>query len=244
MRALILSVAFLICNAPALAASPARQDEDAPRYLDAKLVPAGGRAVADFVPRGWKLEGDEGEITGDLNRDGAPDKVLRLVEDMPVERPDGVYNTRYRALVVLFGQPGGGFKRAAVATRLLGCSLCAGALGDPEGGNITIEIKGGVLNVLQLSGAREATDLTQRFRYDAASGRLQLIGQDVENYDRAEGNSDSVSTNYITGLRVSKKSKVVKRGRDPVVVSNKTTRIKPARLFIEDVDYENSFDEQ
>ena len=163
---------------------------------------------------------------------------------MPVERPDGVYNTRYRALVVLFGQPGGGFKRAAVATRLLGCSLCAGALGDPEGGNITIEIKGGVLNVLQLSGAREATDLTQRFRYDAASGRLQLIGQDVENYDRAEGNSDSVSTNYITGLRVSKKSKVVKRGRDPVVVSNKTTRIKPARLFIEDVDYEKSFDEQ
>lgn len=245
MRALILSAALLLCNAYALAASPARQDDDdKPRYLDASLVPAEGRTVKDFVPRGWKLEGDEGEITGDLNKDGAPDKVLRLVEDMPVERPDGVYNTRYRALVILLAQSGGGFRRAAVATKLLGCSLCAGALGDPEGGNITIEIKNGVLNVLQLSGAREATDLTQRFRYDAASGRFQLIGQDVENYDRAEGNSDSSSTNYITGLRVSKKSKVLKRGQDPVVVSNKTTHIKPARLFIEDVDYEKSFDEQ
>ena len=243
MLAFILSAALLPFNAFTLDAS-ARQDDEAPRYLDAKLVPTEGRAVADFVPRGWKLEGDEGETTGDLNRDGAPDKVLRLVEDVPVERPDGVYNTRYRALVVLLGQAGGGLKRAAVATRLLGCTLCAGALGDPEGGNIAVEIKGGVLNVQQLSGAREATDLTQRFRYDDAAGRFALIGQDVENYDRLEGNSDSVSTNYITGLRVEKKSKVTKRGRDPVVVSNKTTHVKPARLYIEDVDYEKSFGEQ
>lgn len=238
MRAVILSLT-LILSQTALAA--AAQDDDAPRYLDAKLVPAEGRAVADFVPRGWKLEGDEGELTGDLNRDGAPDKVLRLVEDIAVQRPDGVYNTRYRALVVLLAQTGGGFKRAAVATRLLGCTLCSGALGDPEGMNVTIEIKNGVLNVNQLSGAREATDLTQRFRYDAASARFALIGQDVETYDRLEGNSESVSTNYLTGLRVEKKSKVTKRGRDPVVVSNKTTHVKPARLFIEDVDYDKSF---
>jgi opacity protein-like surface antigen len=242
MLALILSAALLPFSAFAPDAAT-RQDDEAPRYLDAKLVPTEGRAVADFVPRGWKLEGDEGEATGDLNKDGAPDKVLRLVEDVPVERPDGVYNTRYRALVVLLGQTGGGLKRAAVATRLLGCSLCAGALGDPEGGNITVEIKGGVLNVHQLSGSREATDLTQRFRYDAASGRFALIGQDVETYDRAEGNSDSVSTNYLTGVRVSKKFRVKKAGADPVVVSNKTTRLKPARRFIEDVDYEESFNE-
>ena len=240
MRAIILSLTLLLTHAHAFA-SP-RQDEDAPRYLDAKLVPAEGRAARDFVPRGWKLEGDEGEVTGDLNKDGAPDKVLRLVEDIPVERPDGVYNTRYRALVLLLAQAGGGFKRAAVATRLLGCTLCAGALGDPEGGNITIEIKNGVLNVLQLSGSREATDLTQHFRYDAASGRFALIGQDVETYDRAEGGSESVSTNYLTGLRVSKKTKPTKRGADQVVY-NRTTRVTPTRRFIEDVDYEKSFDQ-
>src|SRR3982750_210874 len=100
MRVLILSAALLLCNSLAPVARP-RQDDEAPRYFDAKLVPAEGRAATDFVPRGWKLEGDEGELTGDLNKDGAPDKVLRLVEDIAVERPDGVYNTRYRALIVL-----------------------------------------------------------------------------------------------------------------------------------------------
>ncbi|HYY97421.1 MAG TPA: hypothetical protein VE642_02465 [Pyrinomonadaceae bacterium] len=242
MRALILSATLLLlCNAAAPGAA-ARQDEDAPRYLDAKLVPAEGRAAGDFVPRGWKLEGDEGELTGDLNKDGSPDKVLRLVEDLPLERPDGVYNTRYRALVVLLARPEGGFRRAAVATRLLGCTLCAGALGDPEGGNITLDITKGVLNVHQLSGAREATDLTQRFRYDDAAGRFALVGQDVENYDRAEGGSESVSTNYLTGVRVSKKTKPTKRGADRVLY-NRTTRVNPARRFIEDVDYEESFDQ-
>lgn len=243
MRAIILSLTLVLSQSSALAAAAWQDEEDAPRYLDAKLVPAEGRAAADFVPRGWKLEGEEGELSGDLNRDGAPDRVLRLVEEMPVQRPDGVYNTRYRALVVLLAQQGGGFRRAAVATRLLGCTLCAGALGDPEGMNVQIEIKSGVLNVHQLSGAREATDLTQRFRYDATAGRFALIGQDLETYDRLEGNSESVSTNYLTGLRVSKRSKITKRGRDPVVVSNKATHVKPARLFIEDVDYEASFNQ-
>jgi hypothetical protein len=243
MRVIILSLTLLLLS-QAAALSAARQDE-APRYLDAKLVPSEGRAVADFVPRGWKLEGDEAELTGDLNKDGVPDKVLRLVEDLPVERPDGVYNTRYRALVVLLARPDGGFKRAAVATRLLGCTLCAGVLGDPEGGNVTIEIKNGVLSVHQLSGSREATDLTQRFRYDAASDRFVLIGVDVEQYDRAEGGSETTSTNYLTGLRVSKKMQVKKPGADPVLVSNKTTRVKRERRFLEDVDYEKSFgDEQ
>src|SRR3712207_3551374 len=126
MRAIILSLTLTLSQAAAHAAAARQDEEDAPRYLDAKLVPAEGRAAAEFVPRGWKLEGAEGEVTGDLNEDGKPDKVLRLVEDMPVERPDGVYNTRYRALVILLARPGGGFRRAAVATRLLGCTLCAG----------------------------------------------------------------------------------------------------------------------
>src|SRR5256714_5510196 len=116
-RALILSVTLILA---CVAAAYATRQDDERRFLDVKLVPSEGRAARDFVPKGWKLEGDEGEITGDLNRDGVPDKVLRLVEDLPVEASDGTYNTRYRALVILFGKPGG-FRRAAVATKLLGC---------------------------------------------------------------------------------------------------------------------------
>jgi hypothetical protein len=239
MPAFIMSTKLLVLLSLFAAFGAARAQDDERRLLDPKLVPAEGRAARDFVPRGWKLEGDaEGEIAGDLNKDAVPDAVLRLVEDVPAEAADGTYNARYRALVILLAKPGGGFKRAAVASRLLGCTLCAGVLGDPAGGNVQLDIKNGVLNVHQLSGSREATDLTQRFRYDAGVRRFVLIGEDVENYDRLEGGGSSVSTNYVTGLRVEKRTRATREGHDPVLVSNKTTHVKFVRRFIEDVDYD------
>ena len=236
MQKFIMSAALLLslCGAGAAAA---RQDGPR-RFLDASLVPAAGREPREFVPRGWKTETDAGLVTGDLNKDGAADAVLRLVEDMPVEGADGTYNMRYRALVILLAQPGGGYRRAAVASKLLGCTMCAGVLGDPEGGNVQIEIKNGVLNVNQLSGSREATDLTQRFRYDAASGRFRLIGEEVSEYDRAAGGGQSTSTNYLTGVRVVKTSRTLRGGRESN--TTKTTRVARTSRFIEDVDYEES----
>ena len=231
MRTFILSAIILLTASGAAA----RQDE-APRTLDPNLLPAEGAKPADFVPRGWKTETGEGVVTGDLNRDGAADAVLRLVEDLPTQNAEGVYNTRYRALVVLFAKPGGGFSRAAVATKLLGCSLCFGVLGDPEGGNIQVEIEKGVLNVSQLSGSREARDHTLRFRHDAASGRFRLIGEELSEYDRLEANGGSTSTNYLTGVRVAKTSRTLRGGRE--VSSTRTTRVPRTTRFIEDVDYE------
>jgi hypothetical protein len=230
IKAVLLSATLLLSLSGA-----ARQDEER-RFLDPQLVPAEGRWARDFVPKGWKLEG-EGVATGDLNGDGADDSVLRLVEDMPLEAADGTLTTRYRALVILLAKPGGGFTRATVATKLLGCSLCYGALGDPEGGNIQIEIKNGILDISQLSGAREATDLTLRFRRDAATGRFQLIGEERSDYDRAAGGGSGTSTNYLTGVRVTKTTTVGRGGRERT--SSKTTRVPRTRRFIEDVDYEN-----
>ncbi|HYP52697.1 MAG TPA: hypothetical protein VEQ42_04115, partial [Pyrinomonadaceae bacterium] len=188
------------------------------------------------VPRGWKAETDEGVVTGDLNRDGEPDAVLRLVEDMPVEGPDGVLIMRYRALVILFAKPGGGFGRAAVAAKLLGCSLCYGVMGDPEGGNIQVEIEKGVLDISQMSGSREARDRTLRFRHDAASGRFRLIGEELSQRDRLTGTGMSVSTNYLTGVRVTRSPGPTRGGREST--STRTTRVARAGRFIEDVDYE------
>ena len=233
MKTFILSAALLLAPAGA-----PRQDET-PRYLDPKLVPAEGAAARDFVPKGWKLETDEGVVTGDLNRDSAADAVLRLVEDVPVESADGTLNTRYRALVILLARPGGGFVRAAVASRLLGCSLCHGMLGDPEGGNIQVGVKNGVLDVSQLSGSREATDLTLRFRHDAAAGRFLLIGAERSDYDRAAGGGTGTSTNYLTGVRVIKTTRVGRGGREST--TTRTTRVPRARRFVEDVDYDEQF---
>jgi hypothetical protein len=232
MKALILSAALLAT----LSGAAARQDEGR-RFLDPRLVPAEGRSARDFVPKGWKVERDEGVVSGDLDNDGAADAVLRLVEDMPVEGADGTLNTRHRALVILLARPGGGFARAAVAAKLLGCSTCYGVLGDPEGGNIQLAIKNGVLDVSQLSGSREATDLTLRFRRDAATGRFQLIGEERSDYDRAAGGGTGTSTNYLTGVRVSKTTTVGRGGRERT--TSKTTRVPRVRRFIEDVDYEN-----
>lgn len=230
MKALILSTALLVTLAGA-----ARQDEER-RFLDPKLVPAEGQTARDFVPKGWKVETDEGVKSGDLNKDGSPDAVLRLVEDVPVEGSDGTLNTRYRALVILLARPGGGYTRAAVATKLLGCSTCYGVLGDPEGGNIQIEIKNGLLDVNQLSGSREATDLTLRFRHDPATGRFQLVGEERSEYDRAAGGGTGTSTNYLTGVRVAKTTTVGRGGRESH--TSQTTRVPRTRRFIEDVDYE------
>ena len=126
----------------------------------------------------------------------------------------------------------------AVAAKLLGCSLCYGVLGDPEGGNIQVAIKNGVLDVSQLSGSREATDLTLRFRHDPETGRFQLIGEERSDYDRAAGGGTGTSTNYLTGVRVTKTT-TVRRGREST--ASKTTRVPRTRLFLEDVDYEKLF---
>lgn len=231
MKALMLSVMLLLSLHGA-----ARQDE-APRSLDPKLVPAAGQTPRDFVPKGWKLETDESIVSGDLNRDGVADAVLRLVEDLPIEGADGTLNMRSRALVILIARPDGGFMRAAVAPKLLGCTLCYGVLGDPAGGNIRLEIKNGILDVNQLSGSREATDLTLRFRHDPASGRFLLIGAERSDYDRAAGGGASTSTNYLTGVRVTKTTTVGRGGRERT--TSRTTRVPRTRRFIEDVDYDS-----
>jgi hypothetical protein len=230
MKALLLSATLLI------SLNAAGQDE-ARRLLDPKLVPAEGQSARDFVPKGWKLETDAGVASGDLNRDGVADAVLRLVEDLPAENSEGTLNTLSRALVILIARPDGGFMRAAVAPKLLGCSTCFGALGGPDGSNIQVEIKNGVLDVNQLSGSREATDLTLRFRHDPATGRFQLVGEERSEYDRAAGGGAGTSTNYLTGVRVTKTTRVGRGGRESN--STKTTRVPRTRRFIEDVDYEN-----
>jgi hypothetical protein len=235
MRTFILSSIILLSASVSVWSASARQDDER-RFLDPSLVPAEAATPRDFVPRGWKTETDEGVVMGDLNGDGAADAVLRLVEDMPVKGAGGVYNTRHRALVILLAKPGGGYTRAAVATKLLGCTLCAGALGDPKGRNIKIEIKDGVLNVDQRSGAREVTDLTQRFRHDAASGRFQLIGEDVNTHDRSTGAGKGTSTNFLTGVRLTVITSVVSGGRKAAGMA--TTSAPRATRFIEDVDYE------
>ena len=217
----------------ALATATSRAQEDERRFIDLKQVPVEGASAQDFVPRGWKIEE---QVDGDLNADARPDMVLKLIEDLPEETTDGALNVRYRALFVLLKTEAGKLHRAAAGARLLQCTGCGGVLGSPGGGDIQIEK--GVLVVSQLSGSRESTDVTQRFRYDARLKRFVLIGEDRVDTDRLTGQSTSESVNYLTGVKIIKKTRLDKSGDRDIPVSTATKKIAVTKRFLEDVDYE------
>jgi hypothetical protein len=222
----------LVLGVMMFAGTSRAQDEER-RFIDLKQVPVEGNAAQDFVPRGWKIEE---QTEGDLNGDSRPDMALKLIEDLPEETADGALNIRYRALLLLLKTENGKLHRAAAADRLLQCTGCGGMLGNPGGGVITIEK--GVLVVSQLSGSRESTDLTQRFRYDPRLKRFVMIGEDIENRDRLTGESESQSSNYLTGVKTIRKTRLDKSGDHEIPVSSKTQRIPARKRFIEDIDYE------
>lgn len=193
------------------------------RPLNPSLVPAQGKAVENFVPKGWKIQD---KVEGDINGDRGADTVLTLIQ------AGGTEIDRARALVVLVKQGNGQLQRLAVANKLLLCSLCAGMLGGPDGAGANIEIKKGVIIVSQLSGSREARNRTHRFWIDKSSKRLVLIGKDIVDYDRATGDSTSTSSNYLTGQQIVEKAQAQK------VISTKKSTIPKTKQPIETVDIE------
>ncbi|HKS42323.1 MAG TPA: hypothetical protein VJX74_17015 [Blastocatellia bacterium] len=228
---ILTGLLFILILAPVVKAQ-----DDTPPDIN---VPASAASAEKFVPRGWRIETeDDDKLTGDLNGDGKVDRLLRLVEDKPLTAPDDTPNTRYRALVILLAKDGGGFNRAAVTTRLLFCSTCAGMLGDPaSGGNIQIKIQRNVIIVSQQSGSRFAYEQTLRFRFDPATSRFLMIGEDFDNRDRAEGTTVKESTNYLTGLKIISKYRLTKDGGDEKLISKVETKITRPKKFIEDIDY-------
>jgi hypothetical protein len=189
--------------------------------INPSLVPVQGKTAQDFVPKGWKIQD---KVEGDINKDGKADTVLTLVEA-------GTESERARAMVVLLKQPGR-LQRLAVANKLLLCSSCAGVLSHPDGAGTSVEIKSGVIIVSQLSGSREARENVHRFWIDKSSKRLVLIGKDILEFDRANGNSTLTSQNYLTGQQIVQKSQSQK------VISTKKSTIAKSKRFIETINIE------
>src|SRR5438105_2999684 len=191
-RISVLIIAFVILGAHV----HAQDDRGA---INKSLVPAEGSDVGAFVPKGWKIEE---QLKDDLNADSIPDYVLKLIENKAGKDKDDYPMERARALVIVFGRADGKFIRAAVADKLLQCTTCGGAFYGVVEAPANVTIEKGVIVVEQDHGSRWVTDMTFRFRYDAPSGKLLLIGFDFTNNDRAEGNAVSESTNYLTGARI------------------------------------------
>jgi hypothetical protein len=144
--------------------------------------------VEQMIPAGWTLEK---QTSGDLNGDRQSDVALKLIQP----------KTGDRALLVLLATPSG-WEKLALAPKLLLCQKCAGMMGTETGEHIKVNIDNGVLVVEQYRGSRFAIHLTQRFRIDRTSQKLVCIGEDINPYDRANGNKVNDSRNFLTGKRI------------------------------------------
>jgi hypothetical protein len=100
---------------------------------------------------------------------------------------------------------------------------------------VSITIRKEILILSQLSGSREYTDETWRFRYAPESRRLILIGRDTENGDGMLGTGKIVSINYLTGSSVSETYRHDAEGRRKLTLSKTKGRVPRNTPFIEDV---------
>jgi hypothetical protein len=192
-----------------------------------QALPSAGRSLGDFLPQGWTVEQ---EVHGDLNGDGGTDIAAILIQDNPQLDASGAPNERQRGLIVLLRHEPNTLIRVGTNQTLLQCTTCGGM---KEG--VAIDIKKGVMIVGQMSGSREFTDETWRFRYDAQTRRLLLIGRDIENGDSGLGTGKVESCNYLTGLQITETYRYDQKGDRKITVSTKRGKCSKKTVFIEDV---------
>jgi hypothetical protein len=184
--------------------------------LKVSQVPLNGNNLNAFVPSGWKIEK---QINGDLNRDKAADAALVLVRNGKTKDKNGYATARSRALIVAL-KSRNSWRRVGINNSLLMGTRDGGAFWGVMETPVDVSIKNGVLNVEQMSGSRETTETTHRFRYDTAKKRMYLIGLDYIGNDRATGAGHNVSTNFLTGVSI---IQTMRTGTS--AVSKKRTRV-------------------
>lgn len=201
--------------------SSKNDDDEVASKVEKPVEP--GKDEKDFIPAGWK---QEDRVTGDLNGDSLPDTVLQIVK----ENSDTDYNRR---MIVLLKTRDGKYTLGAEGKKVIRCTECNGTFGP---GPADIKIAKGVIIVSQLYGSRSATDYLHRFRYEKGTGKFRLIGEDVQNFDRGTGESETTSTNYLNGKQIVTEEQVNESG-DYVEVSRKEKSVARTKKYVQDVDY-------
>ncbi|MGA2937881.1 MAG: hypothetical protein ABSF52_12355 [Syntrophobacteraceae bacterium] len=192
--------------------------------LPVKDLPPEGKSLVDFLPKGWTVED---QVNGDLNGDGVSDIAAILVQG----EPDSAEDEPQRALIVLLGRDKEKFVLAGTNNKLLECKGCCGI---KEG--VGISIKKGVIVVEQMSGSREFSNETWRFRYDPQTQRFVLIGRDLETGDGMRGTGTIESFNFLTGSKITETYRYDKNGERKIATSTKTEKATQKTPFIEDVE--------
>jgi len=169
-------------------------------------LPERADALPLFVAKGFAVET---QLTADFNKDGRDD-VAAVVKGE---------DERY---IVVALSEGKGLHRIGLG------ELQPYALGDAA-----LSAPKGVLVVEDLTGGTTAVSSLYRYRYEAATDRMQLIGDDVELYSRTnQHDSVEISTNRLTGDRVTTVNKLTDAG-DYRPLKPKHSKVKVEKLYIE-----------
>lgn len=205
--------------------------------LKPERLPATAAALPAFVPAGWQIEY---QLEGDLNKDTVADAVLALVETMPANANKENPPERQRALLALFKTADGKWSRAGVATKLLLCTRCGGALFGVNETPVQVEIRNGVIVAHQEYGSRNLTNQTWRLRYDAATKQFGLIGLDVTDFDRLTGLSTQESSNFLIGVKTITKTQMNEKGEEKILTNERKTIAKILKPM-EAINYEDYY---
>ena len=201
-----------------------------PALLSAQQVPLIAATPAAFVPPGWRIER---RSEGDLNGDQRPDQALVLLAPTPSLTSRGKRPDRPRVLLVLLAQPRGGWRRVALAQRLLRCPDCFGSLGP---GSPDVAITHGLLEVAHEYGTGYYFTHLQRLRYEPATDRLRLIGEKCSSADRGGTAIVAVSTNLLTGQQTIEQT--TKDSEGPGTKHRRT--VKAPKIYAEDLANDGS----
>lgn len=220
----LVALLCLLCIAPSIGACsrPPETEPAATQDSDgrAELGNSPPASFEESVPAGWTIEHS---VTGDLNADGRPDAALSLLQRPTPEEAEGTVE-RPRALLLLFADPSGGYRRQALAKRLLPCTTCLGMLGayTEAASPVDMSIAGGRLRVSWLKGAREAVEVSLEFGYEPALGGFRLLRDDVYRVDRVLGRETRTVRDLVRG---------------EVIVDGKIHTVEPSVIPLGDVDF-------
>ena len=170
-------------------------------------LPLRADAPPRFVPEGWRMET---QLEADYDGDGATDIAMVIRNDDE------------RWLLVALGE-GKGLKRIGL-----------GELDPYPLGDASLEAKKGVLLITDLTGGTTAIQSTYRYRYEAESGRMRLIGDDAELYSRTNTHGGvSVSTNRLTGVRITQTSTIDEPVGERRFSKEQRTTVSKEKLYLE-----------
>lgn len=226
-KLVLLSLLTLCFAAPRLA-----QDNEEKVWFDDSALPRTAANTEMFVPEGWMIEEP---VSGDLNNDSLPDTALALVEQAKENAGGETSDSRERVLMILFKNSKGEFERVATAKNILICTACGGVLGGETSAS-DIKIQKGVLVINTLTGSRESTETTFRFRYDPKVKKIALIGYDKIERDRATGASTSRSTNFLTGVRITEEFQYNRKSDKDLKKSGIRSKVSKPTQYFEDVN--------